>query len=60
MRPRTVERRVDFVGQIFVPQPGTEVGVQVFDDHAPIRAFGGVVKLLLLFWKCEGECRRHL
>ena len=60
MRPRTVEGRVDIFGEVFVPQPGTEVGVQVFDDHAPIRAFGGEVKLFLLFWKREGEGRGHM
>jgi hypothetical protein len=60
MRPRTVERRVDLVGEVFVPQPGPKVRVQVFDNDAPFRAFGGEVKFFLLFWKCKGECRRHL
>ena len=60
MRPCTVEGRVDLVGQVFVLQPGPQMRVHVFNDYTPIRAFGGEVKLLLLFWKCEGECRRHL
>jgi hypothetical protein len=60
MCPRTVEGRVDLVGQVFVPQPGPKVRVQVFDDHAPVTTLGGEVKFFLLFWKCEGEGRRHL
>ena len=60
MRPRTVEGRVDFVGQVFVLQPGPEMRVQVFDGHAPVAALHGEVKFFLLFWKCEGEGRRHL
>jgi hypothetical protein len=60
MRPRTVEARVRLVGQLFVLQAGPEVRVEVFDHHAPIRAFGGEVKFFLLFWKCEGEGRGHL
>ena len=60
MRPRTVEGRVDLVGEVFVLQAGPEVRVQVFDDHAPIRAFGGAVKLFLFLGECEGECRRHV
>ena len=60
MCPRTVEGRVDLVGQVFVPQPGPEVRVQVFHDHAPVAALHGAVKFFLLFWKCKGECRRHL
>jgi hypothetical protein len=54
MRPRTVKGRVDLVGEVFVPQAGPEVGVQVFDDHAPFRAFGGVVKFFLLLRQREG------
>ena len=60
MRPRTVKGRVDLVGEVFVPQPGPQIRVHVFNDRAPICAFGGEVKFFLIFWKCEGECRRHL
>jgi len=60
MRPRTVEGRVDLLGQVFVLQPGPEMRVQVFDDDAPIRALGGEVKLFLLFWKCKREGCGHL
>jgi len=60
MRPRTVEGRVDLVGEVFVPQPGPEVRVEVFNDRAPIRALGGQVKFFLLFWKCKREGRGHL
>ena len=60
MRPRTVEGRVDLVGQVFVLQPGPKVRVKVFGDHAPVAALHGVVKFFLLFWKCKREGRGHL
>jgi hypothetical protein len=60
MRPRTVEGRVDLVGEVFVLQPGPEVRVEVFDDHAPIAALRGSGKFLLLLGQREGERRGHL
>ena len=60
MRPCLLQRRVDLVGQIFVPQPGPEVRVEVFDDDAPVAALHGAVKFFLLFWKCKREGRGHL
>ena len=60
MRPRTVEGRVDLAGKVFVLQPGPEVRVHVFDDHAPVGTFGGVVKFFLLFGQAERERRGHL
>ena len=60
MRPCPLQRRVNLVGQVFVPQAGPQMRVEVFNDHTPIRALGGAVKFFLLFWKCKGKCRRHL
>jgi hypothetical protein len=60
MRPRTVEGRVDFVGQVFVLQARPEMRVQVFDDHAPVAALHGVVKFFLLVGQRKREGRGHL
>jgi hypothetical protein len=34
--------------------------VKVFDDHAPVGTFGGVVKFFLLVGQRKREGRRHL
>jgi hypothetical protein len=47
-------------GEVFVPQPGPEMRVEVFDDHTPIRAFDGEVKFFLLLGQREREGRGHL
>jgi hypothetical protein len=59
MRPRTVEGRVDLVGQVFMLQPGPKVRVKVFGDHAPVAALHGVVKFFLLVGQRKRECRGH-
>lgn len=60
MRPRTVEGRVDIFGQVFVLEPGPEVRVHVFDDHAPIAALRGSGKFFLLLGKRERQGGGHL